>query len=105
MANVFPFLLLPKDIQLLILHKMHIEDQVQFCKTCKATRELCKTITKIPQEYHSKLTNQTLQFYTNITKLDLGDTLHGEGAPLKPGWTSIALDETDKFFGESIFEG
>jgi len=37
---------------------------------------------------------------TGITKLDLGDTYHGEGEPLEPGWTSIALDETDKFVGD-----
>ena len=27
-----------------------------------------------------------------ITKLDLGDTLHGYGAQLGPGWTSVDLD-------------
>ena len=37
---------------------------------------------------------------TGITKLDLGDTYHGEGAPLEEGWISIALDETDKLVGD-----
>jgi len=35
-----------------------------------------------------------------ITKLDLGDTFHGEGRPLESGWTSIALNDTDKFLGD-----
>lgn len=32
--------------------------------------------------------------------LDLGDTVHGCGAPLEPGWISIALDDTDKLIGD-----
>lgn len=36
----------------------------------------------------------------NITKLDLGDTYHTFGYPLEKGWTSICLDETDKFVGD-----
>jgi len=35
-----------------------------------------------------------------VTKLDLGDTFHGNGEPLQPGWISIALDETDKLIGD-----
>ena len=31
--------------------------------------------------------------------LDLGDSVHGCGARLKPGWVSIALDQTDKLVG------
>jgi hypothetical protein len=32
--------------------------------------------------------------------LDLGDTVHGCACPLKPGWVSIALDDTDKLVGD-----
>jgi Leucine-rich repeat (LRR) protein len=73
MINIFPFLSLPRELQLLVLYNLPPEDQVRFCKTCRAFRNLCKTITYIPIKYHSKFTNNTLQFYTNLIELNLGD--------------------------------